>query len=59
MKIKEYRESLNMTQIQLSNVLGVKRSTLSMWEINKSYPSVEMLIKMSEIFKCTLDELVK
>ena len=59
MSIKEHRKSLKMTQKQLAFVLGVTRTTVTMWETGKAYPAVETLIKLSEIFNCTIDELVK
>ena len=59
MLIKEHRESHKMTQNELAEILGVNRSAVAMWETGKNYPSVRQLIKLSEIFHCTIDELVK
>jgi len=59
MTIKKHRESSNMTQTQLALKLGVTRTTVTMWEMGINYPTVENLIKLSEIFNCTIDELVK
>lgn len=59
MKIKEFRESLNMTQKELADYLGVSRSALAMWESGCNYPHVETLIKLANKFNCTIDELVR
>ena len=59
MIVKEKRESLNMTQTQLAEAVNVSRSAVASWENGAAYPRVEILIKLSEIFGCTLDELVK
>lgn len=59
MSIKEHRKSLEMTQKDLALLLGVNRTTVTMWETGKAYPAVETLIKLSEIFNCTIDELVR
>lgn len=59
MNIKEVRESRNMTQEELANLLGVNRTAVSMWETRQSYPTVKKLIQMAEIFGCTVDELIK
>ena len=59
MRIKEFRESSKMTQIDLAKKIGVKRSTVAMWEAGRIYPRVEVLIKLSDLFGCTIDELVK
>ena len=45
--------------MQLAELVGVDRSTVAKWETGIAYPRVEILIKLSEIFGCTLDELVK
>ena len=59
MYIRKHRESLNMTQSQLALQLGVSRTAVAMWETGVNFPSVPLLIKLSEIFNCTIDELVK
>ena len=48
-----------MTQTQLAEAVNVSRSAVASWENGAAYPRVEILIKLSEIFGCTLDELVK
>lgn len=59
MNIKNFRESLNMTQQALADSVGVKRSTVAMWEKGVIYPRVDVLIELSNLFNCTIDELVK
>ena len=59
MNIRVHRESLNMTQQALADAVGVKRSTVAMWEKGVIYPRVEVLIELSNLFNCTIDELVK
>jgi len=39
--------------------LNISRHSISKWERGESYPSIELLIKLSDIFDITLDELVK
>ena len=53
------RKSKNMTQMKLASSLGVARTTVSMWETGKSKPRADMLVKLSEIFGCTVDELLR
>lgn len=59
LNIVELRKKNNFTQAGLANILGVSQQIVSKWEIGASYPSVEILIKLSQIFNCTIDELVK
>jgi transcriptional regulator with XRE-family HTH domain len=58
-KIKEERQKHNMSQQQLGEKLTISRQSISKWERGESYPSIELLIKLSDIFDITLDELVK
>ena len=59
MKIKEFRESKNMTQDELASLLSVSRSSVAMWETGEAIPRAKTLLKLSEIFDCTVDELIK
>ena len=59
MKIKELRESRNMTQEQLSCKLNVSRSTVAMWEIGAIFPRTDNLLKLCKVLGCTVDELLK
>ena len=59
MDIRSRRMSLNMTQSELSGVLGVSRSALAMWETGKSLPRAELLPKIAQILNCSVDELLR
>lgn len=48
-----------MSQQQLGEKLNISRQSISKLERGESYPSIELLIKISDIFDITLDELVK
>lgn len=48
-----------MTQEQLAMLLGVSRQSVTKWEAEKSYPEMDKLIKMCQIFECSLDDLVQ
>ena len=58
-QIKNYRHKLNISQEELADRIYVSRQTISNWENNKSYPDIHSLLLLSEIFKISLDELVK
>lgn len=57
-RIYSYRTKLNMSQGDLADALGVSRQSVSKWENGNAVPDLEKLIKMSELFGITLDELV-
>ena len=52
------RAERHMTQEQLAMLLGVSRQSVTKWEAEKSYPEMDKLIKMCQIFECSLDDLV-
>ncbi|MBO4856256.1 MAG: helix-turn-helix transcriptional regulator [Bacilli bacterium] len=57
-RIKDLRESRNMTQAELAKLLFVSDKTISKWEKGNSDPETEILVKISEIFDVTLDYLL-
>lgn len=57
-RIKELREEHNMSQIRLSIELGVSQETVSAYENGKHYPSVQSLIKLSDIFGVSCDYIL-
>ena len=58
-KLTKLRKENNYTQEQLADILGVSRQALSKWENNAAYPETDKLIRMSELFDCSLDYLLK
>lgn len=58
-KLSKLRKENNYTQEQLASVLGVSRQSISKWESNIAYPETDKLIRISELFNCTLDYLLK
>lgn len=46
-------------QEQLAGILGVSRQAISKWKSNITYPETDKLIRMSELFDCSLDYLLK
>lgn len=58
-KIKLYRESKNMTQGEVAEILGVKAATISKYEAGTLEPNIESLRKLAELFEVSIDELLK
>ena len=56
--IHRLRTKLNMSQGDLAEALGVSRQSISKWETDGAVPELDKLIKLSNIFGVTLDELV-
>lgn len=57
--LKNIRLDNNLTQDDFAEKLGVTRQTVSSWENGKSYPVIENIIKISEIFNISLDNMLK
>lgn len=56
--LQHLRATRNMTQEQLAMLLGVSRQSVSKWEAERAYPEMDKLLKLSDLFDCTLDDLV-
>ncbi|SHJ63584.1 Helix-turn-helix [Clostridium amylolyticum] len=56
-RLKELREDSGMNQDQLADILGVTRSAISSYETNTNMPSLDMAIKLADIFNVSLDYL--
>lgn len=57
-KIKSLRLKKNLTQQELGKILGVEKSTISMYENNKSRPDDETKSKIADYFNVTTDYLL-
>ncbi|AMS33981.1 helix-turn-helix transcriptional regulator [Marinitoga sp. 1155] len=56
-KIKQFRIERNLTQKELSDLLGIGQSTLSEIENNKYLPRIDLAKKIAKILNCELDEI--
>lgn len=58
-KLKEKRVEANYTQKDLAEILHVSRQTISSWEVGRTYPDLDVLIAISNLYNTSLDELLK
>lgn len=58
-KIQEWRKEQRVTQESLAGQLGVRQGAVAMWETGARRPKIETLMKMSILFGCSIDELLK
>ena len=58
-RIKELRKNININQDELAEKLFVSRQTISNWENDKSYPDIQSVLLLSEIFNVSVDQLLK
>ncbi|MGC3790079.1 helix-turn-helix domain-containing protein [Priestia aryabhattai] len=58
-QLQKLREEKKMSREDLAGEMNVSRQAVYKWENNKGYPDIENLIKLSELYNVTLDELIK
>ncbi|MBS5934895.1 MAG: helix-turn-helix transcriptional regulator [Clostridiales bacterium] len=57
-RLKELREDQGMTQSDLANMLNISRASISGYETEANDPSIDILIKLADIFNVSLDYLL-
>lgn len=55
--IKKYRKGKDMTQESLAEYLGVSPQAVSRWENGTTYPDMELIVAMANLFDVPLDDL--
>ena len=55
--IKEKRQKMSLTQMELANKLLVSNKTISNWETGKTLPDIENIILISKYLNISLDDL--
>lgn len=58
-KLKAVRAEKNISQKDAADKIGVSRQTLSNWETGKTYPDIASLISLSDLYRVSLDSLLK
>lgn len=57
-RLTEYRKKNGMSQQDIADRLDISGNTVSQWETGARRPNIDMLIRLTEIFGCTADELL-
>ena len=58
-QLKAKREERGLSQDEVSKAIFVSRQTISNWENDKTYPDVQSLLLLSQLFDVSIDELVR
>ena len=59
MMISSLRKEKGMTQLELAEKMGVTDKAVSKWERDLSYPDINSIPKLAEIFEISVDELMQ
>ena len=57
-RIKQLREEQKLTQQELADKLKCSKSIIGLYESEIRKPSLEVLVKLSEIFNCSIDYIL-
>lgn len=58
-QLKAKREKRGLSQDEVSKAIFVSRQTISNWENDKTYPDVQSLLLLSQLFEVSIDALVR
>lgn len=58
-QIKRHRTRLGLSQEELADRIFVTRQSVSNWENSRTYPDLQSLLRLSDLFGLSLDELIK
>ena len=58
-KLKNARNACNLTQEEVAEKIQISRQTLSNWENEKTYPDINSVLKLSDLYTVSLDSLLK
>lgn len=58
-KLREARTASGLSQENVAERINVSRQTISNWETEKTYPDIISVIKLSDLYSISLDELLK
>ena len=56
--IRQHRNKLGISQLDLANMVGVHPVNISWWENDHVFPSILNTIGLADAFGITIDELV-
>lgn len=57
--LRMLRNHNNFTLEQVAEIIGVSRQSVAKWEANETYPDIENCVKLSALYRVSLDALVK
>lgn len=55
--VREYRKSLNITQLELANIVGISRQTVNLIEKGQFNPSLKLCINLATSLNTDLNSL--
>lgn len=59
MNLKKFRNEKKATQEEIAKKLNIQKQTYQNYELKKREPSIEMLIKIADLFHTSVDNLIR
>jgi len=56
--LKAARVNQGLTQKQAAELIGVVADTISNWEAGKTYPGIELLSRLEEVYKVSYNDII-
>lgn len=57
LRLKEFRNKANYTQLEMSKLLNVTQSCYSRWENGNRLPDAKQILELCHVLKCTPNDL--
>lgn len=58
-QMRELRKQRKLSQEEVAWALGISRQAVAKWELGQSWPDLDNLIRLSDLFQCTVDQLLR
>ena len=55
--LREYRESIGLTQFELGQLVGVNSRSISSYELGVRKPSTKVAVKLAKVFNVRIEEI--
>ena len=57
MRIKEQREAIGLTRMQVADQLGISKVAVRKWEVGLAMPNADKLPALADLLNCSIDAL--
>ena len=57
-RIRELRLTKKLSQTELAKLIKTTQDNISLWELGKSYPTIDYLIELVKVFNVSSDYLL-
>jgi len=58
-QLQKLREEKKISEEEVAKQVGVSVQNIHKWENNQSYPEIQHLLKLGDIYETTIDEFIK